>query len=53
MIDESGKQLLKFLLIGESDVGKSSLLLRYTDGKFPESIGVDFKIKRIEVDGNK
>ena len=53
MIDESGKQLLKFLLIGESDVGKSSLLLRYTDGKFPESIGVDFKIKRIEVDGKQ
>jgi small GTP-binding protein len=36
-------------------VGKSSLLLRFSDNKFSESfistIGVDFKIKTINIDG--
>ena len=40
---------LKILIIGESGVGKSSLLLRFTDDAFdPEmaaTIGVDFKVK--------
>ena len=48
-------QLLKILVIGESAVGKSCLLLRYTDNKFQEqfmtTIGVDFKTKKIEIDG--
>ena len=48
-------QLLKILVIGESAVGKSCLLLRYTDDKFSEqfmtTIGVDFKTKYIEIDG--
>ncbi|KAK1159005.1 ras-related protein Rab-18-B-like [Acipenser oxyrinchus oxyrinchus] len=47
---------LKLLIIGESSVGKSSLLLRFTDDKFdPElgsTIGVDFKVKSITSDGN-
>jgi small GTP-binding protein len=49
------EHLLKILVIGESAVGKSCLLLRYTDNKFQESfmttIGVDFKTKFIEIDG--
>ena len=38
---------LKILIIGESGVGKSSLLLRFTDDRFDgemtATIGVDFK----------
>jgi Ras-related protein Rab-18 len=40
---------LKILIVGESGVGKSSLLLRFTDDKFDQemaaTIGVDFKGK--------
>ncbi|XP_051894561.1 ras-related protein Rab-18-like [Pristis pectinata] len=47
---------LKILLIGESGVGKSSLLLRFTDGTFDSeigsTIGVDFKVKAMRFDGN-
>ena len=47
--------LFKLLLIGDSGVGKSSVLLRFSDNTFSEScissIGVDFKIKTIEIGG--
>lgn len=45
--------LFKLLIIGDSGVGKSSLLVRYTDDTFSyiTTIGVDFKIKTIEVNG--
>lgn len=46
--------LLKILLIGDAGVGKSAMLARYTDDTYGESytstIGVDFKIRTIEVD---
>ena len=49
--------LLKLLLIGDSFVGKSCLLLRYSDGNFTSSyittIGIDFKIKNITQAGHK
>ncbi|KAK4773278.1 hypothetical protein SAY87_028297 [Trapa incisa] len=48
--------LLKLLLIGDSGVGKSSLLLSFTSNSFEElspTIGVDFKIKHITVSGKK
>jgi len=47
--------LFKLLLIGDSGVGKSCLLLRFADDTYSESyistIGVDFKIRTIEHDG--
>ena len=47
--------LFKILLIGNSSVGKSSILLRFSDNIFNESflptIGVDFKIKTFDIQG--
>lgn len=49
--------LIKLLLIGDSGVGKSCLLLRYSDDSFTSSfiatIGIDFKIKSILIDDSK
>uniref|UniRef100_A0A8C1W9U6 small monomeric GTPase n=2 Tax=Cyprinus carpio TaxID=7962 RepID=A0A8C1W9U6_CYPCA len=56
-MDDDVLTTLKILIIGESGVGKSSLLLRFTDDTFnPElaaTIGVDFKVKTIAIDGNR
>ncbi|CAO3612624.1 unnamed protein product [Cunninghamella blakesleeana] len=45
--------LIKLLLIGDSGVGKSCLLLRFSDDSFTPSfittIGIDFKIRTIEL----
>uniref|UniRef100_A0A0E0H1B2 GST N-terminal domain-containing protein n=1 Tax=Oryza nivara TaxID=4536 RepID=A0A0E0H1B2_ORYNI len=47
--------LFKLLLIGDSSVGKSCFLLRFADDSYVDSyistIGVDFKIRTIEMDG--
>ncbi|CAK84586.1 unnamed protein product (macronuclear) [Paramecium tetraurelia] len=47
--------LFKLVIIGNSGVGKSSLLIRYADDKFSENyistIGVDFKFKTFQLDG--
>ena len=44
----------KIVLIGDSGVGKSCILLRFADDQFNENfyatIGVDFRFKNIEVD---
>ena len=47
--------LFKYLIIGNSGVGKSCLLIRFTDDKYEEgyvtTIGVDFKIKTLIIEG--
>eukprot|EP01135_Chromosphaera_perkinsii_P007098 Nk52_evm1s692 gene=Nk52_evmTU1s692 len=48
--------LLKLLLIGDSGVGKTNILTRFAENKFADNyittIGVDFKVKTVEIDGN-
>jgi len=43
--------LIKFLALGDSGVGKTTFLYRYTDGtfnnKFISTVGIDFREKRI------
>ena len=52
--ENSYDYLFKILLIGDAAIGKSSILLRYTDDKFPENymatIGIDFRIKSFTLD---
>jgi len=47
--------LFKIVLIGDSGVGKSSLMLRFGEDQYSDqyisTIGVDFKIKEVELDG--
>jgi len=54
-MEDSYDFLFKILLIGDSGVGKSALLLRFADDTYHESyistIGVDFKIRTIKLDG--
>lgn len=42
--------LIKFLTLGDSGVGKTSFLFRYTDdsfsNKFISTVGIDFREKR-------
>jgi Ras-related protein Rab-1A len=49
--------LFKLVIVGNSGVGKSSLLLRFSDDTFSDSylttIGVDFRFKTLELDGKK
>lgn len=45
-------ETFKVLLVGDSGVGKSSILLRYTDDVFQSlqpTIGVDFRVKTMSV----
>ncbi len=49
--DQSREYLIKFLALGDSGVGKTSLLYQYTDGhfnpRFVPTIGIDFREKRV------
>lgn len=49
--------LFKLLIIGDSGVGKSSLLVRFADntfsGNYITTIGVDFKIRTIDIQGER
>ncbi|CAD8126589.1 unnamed protein product [Paramecium sonneborni] len=49
--------LVKVIVIGDSGVGKTNILSQFCDAKFSithmATLGVDFKIKTIDVDGKK
>jgi small GTP-binding protein len=49
--------VIRLLLLGDSAVGKSSLLLRFCEGRFENNfvitIGVDFKTKTMNIDGKQ
>lgn len=49
--------LFRLLMLGDSGVGKTSVLRRFTESEFESShistIGVDFKMKTMEIDGVK
>ena len=46
---------IKFIIIGDSGTGKSNMMNRYIDGifdgEFKTTIGMDFKIKQVEMEG--
>ena len=50
-------RIYKLLLIGESNVGKTSIILRYTDNQFKTSgistLGVDVKCKYVSLNNTK
>jgi len=53
--DDDNDYLFKIVIIGDSSVGKSNLLVRFTRNEFHEkskaTIGVDFGTKSIEISG--
>ena len=53
--DDGFDKLLKLLIVGESGVGKSSILTRFTEDTFSSdfmtTIGVDFKFKSLIIEG--
>lgn len=50
-------KILKFVFIGDSSVGKSSILFRFSDDSFSQhfvsTIGIDFKIRTVDIKGEK
>lgn len=57
MAKKTYDMLFKLLLIGDSGVGKTCILFRFSDDNFNNTfistIGIDFKIKTIELRGKK
>jgi Ras-related protein Rab-10 len=57
MSKQAYDHLFKILLIGDSGVGKTCILCRFSDDSFNPSfistIGIDFKMKTIELNGKK
>jgi len=57
MTSKNYDYLFKLLLIGDSGVGKTCLLFRFSDDAFNTSfiatIGIDFKVRTVDIDGRK
>ena len=57
MKDTSTDYIFKILTLGDSQVGKTSLLLRFTENKFVDNniatIGIDVQVKTINYKGKK
>ena len=55
--EEQFDYLMKVIIIGDSGVGKSNMLLRYSEGKFVENymmtIGINYVYKVVEIEGAK
>eukprot|EP00056_Hartaetosiga_gracilis_P014836 m.241016 g.241016 ORF g.241016 m.241016 type:complete len:201 (-) comp17217_c0_seq1:30-632(-) len=51
------KRIVKLILVGDQSVGKTNLMMRFSEDKFFQShaptIGIDFKVKGREYDGEK
>jgi Ras-related protein Rab-1A len=56
-MQKSYDYVLKFVIVGSSSVGKSSILRRFADDEFEESyistIGIDFRFKYGWVDAGR
>ena len=50
--DQTFDYMFKILIIGNSSVGKTSFLFRYSDDSFTSAfvstVGIDFKVKTVE-----
>jgi Ras-related protein Rab-8A len=55
--EESYDYLVKLIIIGDSGVGKTNILMKFCEQEFKSSyvatIGVDFKIKTIQVEDKR
>ena len=51
--DVKNEEFIKIMTLGNTKVGKTNFILKYTEDKFEEShistIGLDFKIKKVEI----
>ena len=57
MSKDKKEVLYKILLLGDSSVGKTCFLMRYTDNTFQDihmsTIGLDYKLKNVQLDDGK
>ena len=55
--DEEYDRLIKLIIIGDSGVGKTNLLTRFTENRFSleskATIGVEFSSKNVEIQNQK